>query len=288
MTVHIVRIAGLVMLIVLCTFYPFFPGAYDGLAVSLSAMAQIFGIVGVLLIPVGAFWLAYELRMRARKNSDRPITSRRYYFALASLAVCSIVALAVSFGAFMALSLSLGFLTLALWFYVFSRFIPRLNLLKEAEAENFNPAPLYLVFVPTLVLIFQIALAGPATEFSRSRAIAQSAELIGDIEKYHAAYGHYPSSLLALHKDYLPSVIGIEKFHYAPNGEAYNLFFERPTFLFDFGIREIVMYNKLDQHVMVSHAAWILEGAPENLEARQGWHTVHNASNPHWKYFWFD
>jgi len=32
------------------------------------------------------------------------------------------------------------------------------------------------------------------------------------------------------------------------------------------------MYNRLDEHVMVSHAAWILAGAPEQLEARQGWH----------------
>jgi hypothetical protein len=92
----------------------------------------------------------------------------------------------------------------------------------------------------------------------------------------------------ALHKDYKPSVVGIEQFYYAPNREAYNLFFEQPTFVTDFGIREIVMYNKLNEHVMVSHAAWILAGAPEDLEARQGWHISHDASIPHWKLFWFD
>src|SRR5688500_9273119 len=37
---------------------------------------------------------------------------------------------------------------------------------------------------------------------------------------------------------------------------------------------EIVMYNKLDEHLMVSHAAWILTAAPEQLAARQGWHTL--------------
>ena len=93
---------------------------------------------------------------------------------------------------------------------------------------------------------------------------------------------------MALHKDYKPSVVGIEQFHYAPNGQAYNLFFEQPTFATDFGVREIVMYNRLDEHVMVSHAAWILAGAPEQLEARQGWHSSHDASSPHWKLFWFD
>lgn len=288
MTLHLVRLAGLAVLIVLCTFYPFLPGAYDGLAVSLSAMAQIFGMVGLLLVPVGVLWLAYELRNRARTRQNPSTRARRYYFVLASIVACSIVAVAVSFGAFMGSGLALGFLVVALWFYILSRLIPRLKLLKGAEATDFDPTPLYLVFVPILVFVFQIALAGPATEFSRSRAIAQSAEIIGDIEKYRAAYGDYPSSLLALHKDYLPSVVGIEKFHYAPHGDAYNLFFERPTFLFDFGIREIVMYNKLDEHIMVSHASWILAGTPEGLEARQGWHSVHDASSPHWKYFWFD
>lgn len=288
MTLHLVRIAGVVMLVVLCTFYPFLPGKYDGFAVPLSAMAQMFGIVGLLLVPVGAIWLAYELRKQARTKQNLQTKERRYYFVTASIIASSIVALAVSFGAFMALSFSLGLVSLALWLYILSRIIPTLKLLEKGEVENFNPAPLYLVVIPTLVLMFQIALAAPATEFSRNRAIAQSAEMIGDIEQYRAAYGHYPSSLLALHKDYQPSVIGIEKFHYAPNGEAYNLFFERPTFLFDFGIREIVMYNKLDEHIMVSHAAWILDGAPEGLEARQGWHTVHDASSAHWKYFWFD
>lgn len=288
MALHVVRIAGLVILIVLCTFYPFLPGKYDGFAVPLSAMAQVFGIVGLLLVPVGGLWLAYELRKRSRTKQNLQTKARRYYFSIASIAASSIVALAVSLGAFMAFSFSLGLVSVALWLYIISRLIPGLKLLKNAEAEDFNHAPLYLVVVPTVVLIFQIALAGTATEFSRNRAITQSAEMIGDIEKYRASYGRYPASLLALHKDYQPSVIGIEMFHYAPNGEAYNLFFEQPTFLFDFGIREIVMYNKLDEHVMVSHAAWILAGAPEGLAARQGWHSIHNASVPHWKYLWFD
>jgi len=202
--------------------------------------------------------------------------------------VASIVAVAALLGAFMSSGLSFGLLTLTLLCYIGSRLAPKLKLLKKTETENFNPAPLYLVFIPGIVLVSQLMLAPHATNFSRNRAIAQSAELIGDIEAYHAAYGRYPNSLLALHKDYKPSVVGIEQFHYAPNGQAYNLFFEQPTFVTDLGIREIVMYNRLNEHVMVSHAAWILAGAPEELEARQGWHSSHDASIPHWKLFWFD
>ena len=288
MTLHIVRIGGLAMLIVLCTFYPYLPGQHDTLAVPLSALAQTIGAVGLLLVPVGALWLAYELRKRARRKKNLSSKARGYYFALASMIASSIVAIVGSFGAFMVLSVSLALLTLGLWLYIVVRLIPRLKLLKKAEAAAFNPAPLYLVFIPGIVFILQITLAAPATEFSRNRSITQTAEVIGDIEHYHSAHGRYPSSLLALHKDYHPYVIGIEQFHYAPNGDAYNLYFEQPKFLFDFGLREIVMYNKLDEHFIVSHAAWILTGPPEEVQIRRGWHAVHAASSPHWKYQTFD
>ena len=288
MTLHLIRIAGLIMLLVLCTFYPFLPGEYDGLAMPLSAIAQAFGAVGLLLVPVGVAWLAYELRKQARRKRNLPTQSRGYYFALASMVAFSIVAIAVSLGALLGMSISLSVLVLALWLSIALRLKPRLKLLKNAESDNFNPVPLYLVFIPGVVFILQFALAAPATEFSRNRAIAQSAELRSDIEAYHAARGRYPSSLLALHKDYHPSVVGIEQFHYAPNGDAYNLFFEQPKFMFDFGIREIVMYNKRDEHLIVSHAAWILTGPPEQVEIRRGWQAVNHTSNPHWKYFWSD
>ena len=288
MTLHIVRIAGLIASLVLATFYPVLPGGYDPLATSLSAMAQTFGIVGLLVLPVGLAWLVSELQKRARRKRNVATKARGYYFALASMMTASIVAVAAVFAALINGGLAFAVLTLVVLCYIGSRLIAKLKLLKKAEAENFNPAPLYLVFIPVIVLGFQLILAARASDVSRNRAIAQSAELIGDIEAYHAAYGRYPSSLLALHKDYKPSVVGIEQFNYAPNGQAYNLFFEQPTFVTDFGIREIVMYNRLDEHVMVSHAAWILAGAPEELEARQGWHSSHDASIPHWKSFLFD
>jgi len=126
-------------------------------------------------------------------------------------------------------------------------------------------------------------------QLCRNYAIANSAEIINDIEEYHAMHGRYPNSLQAVWKDYYPSVVGIEKFHYAPDGDAYNLFFEQPRFLFDnVGTREFVVYNKLDEHAMISHTAWILILTPEELETAQGWYAVHDAPSPHWKYFWFD
>jgi hypothetical protein len=132
-------------------------------------------------------------------------------------------------------------------------------------------------------------LAAPLTEFSRNRAIANSHDFVRDIEVYHDEYGRYPVSLAAMWKDYYPDIVGIEKFHYSPFGESYNLFFEQPRFLFDnIGTREWVVYNPNDDQRMFSHTAWFLLLTPEELERSQGWYAVHDASTPHWKYFWFD
>jgi hypothetical protein len=283
-----VRIGVITALIVLCILYPFLPGEYDSLAVGLSTMAQVAGMSGLLLVPIGVLWLAYEWR-RARRKQNLPVKTRGNVFALVSLIVASLVAIAVVFVAYATVGLAFGLLILVLWLYILSRLIPKLRLLKNSESERFNPAPLYFIFIPLAVLLVQLTLAVPAAEFSRNHAIAMSAELIGDIEAYHAAYGRYPNSLLAVYKDYSPGVVGIEGYHYAPEGDAYNLFFEQPRFLFDnFGTREFVVYNPLDEQRMTSHASWILILRPEQLETTQGWYAVHDASRPHWKYFWFD
>lgn len=277
------------ILIVLCIVYPFLPGGYDGLAVVLSTMAQAFGVFGLLLVPIGVLWLAYELWRRARKKQSLPVKARGYYFALVSMVASSLVVVVVSFVAAASVGLSFGFFTLTLWLYIVSRLIPRLKLLKNAESDSFNPVPLYLLFIPITTLLFQLTAAVPAAEFSRNYAITMSAELIRGIEEYRVANGRYPSSLLAVWKDYFPSVVGIEQFNYAPNGDAYNLFFEQPRFLFDnIGTREFVVYNPLDEHVMISHSSWILILGQEEVETTPGWYAVYDAASPHWKYFWFD
>jgi hypothetical protein len=289
MMMHFIQMGGILLLMVLGMFYPYFPGQYDGLAVTLSTMAQLTGIVGLLLVPMGALWLIYELRKRTRKKQNLPYASRGYFFAITSLIIASIVAMIVSLLAVLSMGLSFGLLTAALWIYIGARLIPGLKRVKNAETGNFNPAPLYLVFIPVAVLLFQLTLGARAMEFSRDRAILSSAELINDIENHRIEQGRYPSSLLAVNKDYQPSVVGVEQYYYAVQGDAYNLFFEQPRFLLlEFGTREIVMYNRLDEHIMPSHVYWILIWTPEELATQQGWYAVHEASSPHWKYFWFD
>ena len=280
MLTNFLRITAATAVIVLCTLLPFLPGPYDSLAVLLSGMSQFFGKVGLLLVPVGAIWMASGHWSR--------VAGRQYVFAIAALIASSVVWIIVSLAAILSSGLSLGLGSLALWAYVVWSLLPRLRLLKSATPRPNSVVPLYLLIVPVAVALLQVAVAGPATEFSRSRAIRNSARLIADIEQYRAVHGRYPPSLLSVWKDYSPSVIGINEYHYEPSGDAYNLFFEQLSFRF--GTREFVMYNPRDQQVMTSHKRDLLQLTPEELAQDQsrGHYAVHDAPHPHWKYFWFD
>ena len=269
---HVARMAAMSFLVIAAMFRPFLPGAYDGLAVILSRMSQILGVLGLLLVPIGALWLVFR--------------NKGYYFAIAAVAVSWIPVAVAALAAFSESGLSLGLGFLALAAYGMSRVVPQLKHLKTVETRTINPVALYLVVVPSVVALTQFSLLGSAVEFSRRHAISQSAALINDIEQYHKATGRYPTSLLAVWPDYKPSVIGIERYHYEPSGDAYNLYFEQ---LSDrFGTREFVMYNKRDEQLMVSHAADILWRRLDRLRGRGGYYDVREASSPHWKYFWFD
>jgi hypothetical protein len=286
---HLAAISGIIILIVLCIYYPFLPGQYDPVALPLSTVAQLLSLFILLLVPIGLAWLIYELWQRSRRKRGLSTKGGAFYFALAALVVGSILVLLLSLLAFMAFSRVLGLLTLSLWSYGLSKWRPTMRRMKIGAAEPINPAPLYLILIPLLVLIAGLFLTAPATEFSRNRAIANSARLIDEIDRHHAEFGQYPDSLLAVWQDYHPFVVGIEKYHYEPKGAAYSVFFEQPAVLFsNFGTREFVMYNKLDEHVMSSHASWRLFWPPQQLAANQGWYEVHDVPSPHWKYFWFD
>jgi hypothetical protein len=286
---HLVQMVGITILIVLGVIYPFLPGQYDSLAVPLSTMAQAGAAVGLLLVPIGLLWLAYEARKQAQTRRGQAARARRYYFALAAWMALSLVALVVSLVAYATVGLSMALLALAIWLLALARLFSKLKLLKAAEAGDFSPAPLYLVLIPIAIILVQLSLAAPLTSFSRSHAIASSTEFVDHLEAYHTRYNRYPTSLLAMWKDYYPDVVGIEKFHYTPGDNAYNLSFEQPRFFFDnLGTREWVVYNPRDEHRMFSHTAWFLLLTPDELERSQGWYAVHDTAHPHWRYFWFD
>lgn len=278
MMTHFFRIIAATACIILCTLLPFLPGRYDSLAVPLSLMSQIFGKVGLLLVPVGALWLASEYWSRQVRL--------RYVFALTALIASSVVWAIVSLGAIYE-SVSLGLGALVMWAYLVWTLLPRLRRL-TSEPRAVSTIPLYLIIVPVAVALLQLALADPVTEFSRNLAIRNSAPLIADIERYRTANGRYPLSVLSVHRDYKPSVIGIREYRYESSGAAYNLLFEQLTL--QLGTTEIVVYNPRDEQVISSHALDVLQLTPEQLELdrTRGHYAVHDAPHPHWKYFWFD
>ena len=264
--------------IILCTVLPFLPGPYDRMAVPLSMMAQLFGIVGLVLVPVGIAWLAAEY------SAWR---TRRFLFAIAALVASSLVWVLVSVAGALE-SLSLGLVSLALGAYALFRLMPDLRAMRTSPAASVSAAPLYLVVVPVAVVAAQYLLAVPVSEFSRDRAIRHAAPLIADIEQHRIANGRYPLGLLSVNKDYEPSVIGIREYRYEPSGAAYNLMFEQATP--HMGVREFVVYNPRDEQVITSHAMDVLQLTPEQLalDRTRGHNAVHPTAHPHWKFFWFD
>ena len=278
--VHGLGITAIAAGIVVVTLLPFLPGRYDSLAIPLSLMSQIFGTAGLLLVPAGALWAAAGCWGR--------LATKHYGIAMAALVVASLVWAMVSLGALVSSGFLLALCAVAFWILLVRSILPRLKALKSPPPRVRSAAPFYLMIVPLAVAAAQMVVTAPAIEFSRNRAIRNSAPLIAAIEQYRSVNGRYPPSLMSVWADYLPGMVGIEEYHYEPSGDAYNLFFEQ--FALRFGTREFVMYNPLDEHAMTSHKMDRLQLSPQELalEQRRGHYAVHDAAHPHWKYFWFD
>jgi len=149
--------------------------------------------------------------------------------------------------------------------------------------------PLFLTFFPIILLAFPLVVQKPLTDWSRNKAIANSRELIDEIENFRKKYGKYPPTLNAVHKDYKVGIRGIEKYHYTYDNTTYNLYFEQPKLLLDlFGSREFVVYNPNEKHLMISHASWNARWEPEQVRTTQGWYASGETGHKHWKYFLFD
>ena len=276
----VIRFGGIVGLLTVCAFYPFLPGEFDGLAVALSAVAQVVVLAGLLFVPIGALWLAHDALRNASRKGLSPRRATSSYYARACVIGSGIVGAVASVVAWGSSGLAFACATLAFSVFVVSRLLPGFHA---------GSAPLYLIAVPIVAFLPQVLLADRLTEFSRSRAIANSAGLIDVLEKYHAARGHYPASLNGVWPDYKVSVVGIGQFHYTPHGTAYSLYFEQPLPLFSApGTREFMVYNTRGEHQMLSHAAWNVTRSPEALAQGQGWYAARDASRPHWKSFRFD
>ncbi len=283
MTKHILTTISISALIILCMFLPFLPGRYDKLAVTLSFMTQLFSLASLLLVPLGLFWLWFEITKRKTTMGSDKKTKR---FTIAAGLTLGFITVVVSLGALTNYNLSFGILFLAFCFSLLTR--TYLKLKREGISDNlkFNPTPLYLITIPIVVALVKFTLITTGVEFSRDYAIKKSEPLITAIEAHYAKNGNYPISLQALHTDILPEIIGIKQYHYEPNGTAYNLYFKQ--FSDELDVEEIVMYNKLDEHAFAAHVLDILEYSGKELALRRGDRHKYKLSKPHWIYIKFE
>jgi hypothetical protein len=272
---HIALIISILAFLLLCILYPFLPGKYDGLAMPISIMVQLFGAAGLHLSIVGLLWLL--------------VPKIRFILINISLYAGTFVMLILALFGMLIAGKIFGILTITLWVFILIQLKTKLKQLKATDHGKIIALPLYLISLPVLVLIFQLILRNPVTQWSRNRAIENADEFIGQLENFHSNYGRYPLTLQAMYQDYFPEITGIERYYYLPNGDSYNISFEQPRFLFDIiGTREWVVYNPRDEHRVFSHTSWFLLLSPEELERSQGWYESGNTDHPHWKYFLFD
>lgn len=272
---HTTRIAGTAVILLLCMVYPFFSGGYDHLAMPLSILVQIFGLVGLPLSMLGLMWFMAP--------------KRRFIFVNLSLFAGIFVMLILSLFAMLGAGYIFGIMITAAWVYVVICLKAKLKNLKPEDLNHLDIVPLYLIALPVLIFVIQLVLLKPVKHWSRNKVITNAKTFISHIEDYHKRYGRYPLTLQAMYKDYYTQVVGIEKYHYLPNGDSYNLSFEQPRFILDnIGTREWVVYNPRDEHRVYSHTSWFLLLSPEELEQSQGWYASGETGHAHWKYFLFD
>ena len=243
---------------------PYLPGRFDASAATFSFVVQAGSFVSLLMVPVGLAWMV------SRRLS-------RLWRALAFV-VGALVAAVITFAAVARNQLALGVLLGVGAVLLLGTAYRRSRTDPERIGEKL--IPFCLVGIPLILVTFRATVLPRAADWSRDRAIEHSALLIAEIESFRQRRGHYPISLQSLNPDFPTGVVGIERFHYEPNGEAYNLFFVRLHIETD--AEEAVVFNPRDEHHFTSHALDILQYDGAQLDLRRGDRRRTRLAQPHW------
>ncbi len=266
-----IRIGLWIALLASAMLLPFLPGRHDPLAMSLSAAATGVAFGGLLLVPIGVVWL---------------ISSRGYALAKLALVVATLVAAGAALATAANGSMAGGVLVLAAWVIWLVHLWRRVGAARTAGAGLEQALPIALIVVPLVAVAVRTAFTGSAAAWSRDRAIANTAEIVADIERFRERTGAYPVAISSVWPDYHPGIIGIERYRYEPSGAAYNLYFEHPST--NLAVREIVMYNPRGEQDISSHAFDLLQFSPEEIRRQRGYFASHDLRQAGWKRFLFD
>lgn len=272
---HFFIILLTIAIIVTGIFLPYIHGDYDNFSVRLSYIFQFGIFTSLLLVPTGLIWLILNFTI-GRNN-----TTVKYPHNLKKVvwAIIIIIVLAAALGAFASNSRfsAIAILGISVFLFIIRK---KINL----QPIPNNIVPYYLIFIPLIVVIIRLTYFEKTKNYTTNFVIKQSEQLIQDIEAYKKNNGYYPVSIQSTIEDYHTSVSGIQRFHYEPTKNAYNLYFVQVSNML--GTEEIVMYNKMDEHEMTVHNQDLLRIAPENI--LRGYHKVENLPQQHWKIFYFD
>jgi hypothetical protein len=251
---------------------PYLPGRFDASAAALSFLMRVASYASLGLTPIGLAW------MISRRRSG---LWRRVTLVLAGLIafVTAVSAVAVNQ---LAVGVMIGIGAAAFIWRAYCRMQPDLVRVDDGR----NSLPLRLALLPVLLVAFEATVLPRAAEWSRDRAIEHSGTLITEIESFRQRRGHYPVSLQSLNRDVPTGVVGIERFLYEPNGEAYNLYFVRPHIELD--AEEVVMFNPRDEHRFTSHELDLLQYDGEHLALRRGDRRRTSLRQAHWMSILFD
>lgn len=270
-TFHWLQLVALNVLVITCILLPFLPGPYDTLSLPLSIAAQLSGYIGLLLVPIGTLWLIQEIRKRTGKAVIVNNWSSGYYYAVTATVVCVLLCLFFALILLMSTGISACVIAVTVTGIILYRQVAAIRKLKLSSVKVFNTAPLYFLSIPLIAFAICSFFVSPVSEYSRNYAIKQGQRLVAVIENYRMQKGTYPPSMESI--QYLadipkPSVMGISEFIYELNGDAYNIAFVQHQHIG--ATREVVMYNKHDEHNV------------------KGYFAKYNTRQPHWKYYWLD
>lgn len=255
------------------SFVPFLPGPYSTVAIGASALVQMFGFFGLLLVPVGLVWLLLQLRTKQEERKVPDRWANGYYLSL--LVFILVIG-------FLILLLAVGFYQVGIRERIFFMcFIGVLIAfcyagtarLKNSRPEKSNFLSLYLIVIPLAAWCTKNFWVEKIADISRDKAIVQSLPLIDALEEYHSKNGRYPFTLNELKGKYLPvipnsGVIGIKPYAYEKTGDSYQLSFVQ--WLHWGATEEKVIYSRFNQ------------------EQIKGYFAGFGTKYPDWRYYWFD
>lgn len=251
---------------------PYLPGRFDASAAAVSFLVRVAGHASLILAPVGLVW------------SIHPRLSRRWLTV--ALVLAALIAATTALAALAINQLALGVvvgLSAASFLWRLRR---RMRVDFAGLAGSQMRISLCLLTIPLLLLAFQATVLPRAASWSRDRAIQRSTALIAEIESFRQRRGHYPISLRSLNRDVPTGIVGIERFHYEPSGEAYHVFFVRPSLELD--AAEVVIFNPRNEPRFTSHELDLLQYDGDQLDRRRGDQRRTQLGQPHWVSILFD